>query len=54
MRPGLTGLAQVQGRYHTDASFKVGHDLQYLVNWSLALDVQILVRTVWVVVARRV
>lgn len=54
VRPGLTGLAQVQGRYHTDASFKVGHDLQYLVNWSLALDVQILVRTIWVVVARRV
>ena len=54
VRPGLTGLAQVQGRYHTDASFKVGHDLQYLVNWSLALDVQILVRTVWVVLARRV
>ena len=54
VRPGLTGLAQVQGRYHTDASFKVGHDLQYLVNWSLALDVQIMVRTVWVVLARRV
>ncbi|MFM7489028.1 MAG: exopolysaccharide biosynthesis polyprenyl glycosylphosphotransferase, partial [Actinomycetota bacterium] len=49
LRPGLTGLAQVQGRYETDAAFKVGHDLQYLVNWSLALDVQILLRTVWVV-----
>ena len=54
LRPGLTGLAQVQGRYHTDAAFKVGHDLQYLVNWSLALDVQILLRTIWVVLARRV
>lgn len=54
LRPGLTGLAQVQGRYNTDAAFKVGHDLQYLVNWSLALDVQILLRTVWVVLVRRV
>ena len=54
LRPGLTGLAQVQGRYQTDAAFKVGHDLQYLVNWSLALDVQILLRTIWVVLARRV
>ena len=54
MRPGLTGLAQVQGRYHTDAAFKVGPDLQYLVNWSLVLDLQIIVRTVWVVLARRV
>ncbi len=52
--PGLTGLAQVQGRYGTDAEYKLGYDLQYLVNWSLVLDVQILVRTVWVVLSRRV
>lgn len=54
MPPGLTGLAQVQGRYDTDAEYKLGYDLQYLVNWSIILDVQILVRTVWVVVSRRV
>lgn len=54
LAPGLTGLAQVNGRYDTDAAFKLGHDLQYLVNWSPVLDVQILVRTVWVVAARRV
>jgi exopolysaccharide biosynthesis polyprenyl glycosylphosphotransferase len=52
--PGLTGLAQVQGRYGTDAEYKLGYDLQYLVNWSIVLDVQILVRTVWVVLSRRV
>jgi lipopolysaccharide/colanic/teichoic acid biosynthesis glycosyltransferase len=52
--PGLTGLAQVHGRYGTDAEYKLGYDIQYLVNWSLALDVQILLRTIWVVVARRV
>lgn len=54
LAPGLTGLAQVNGRYDTDAAFKLGHDLQYLVNWSPVLDVQILIRTIWVVVARRV
>lgn len=54
LRPGITGLAQVQGRYHTDAVYKVGHDLQYLVNWSPVLDLQILLRTLWVVLARRV
>jgi lipopolysaccharide/colanic/teichoic acid biosynthesis glycosyltransferase len=32
--PGITGLAQVNGRYHTDASYKLGYDLQYLANWS--------------------
>lgn len=52
--PGLTGLAQIQGRYGTDAEFKLGYDIQYLVNWSLVLDVQILFRTVWVVLSRRV
>lgn len=54
LAPGLTGLAQVNGRYDTDAAFKLGHDLQYLVNWSPVLDLQILARTVWVVLARRV
>jgi lipopolysaccharide/colanic/teichoic acid biosynthesis glycosyltransferase len=52
--PGITGLAQVQGRYATDPEFKLGHDLQYLVNWSVVLDLQIMVRTVWVVLTRRV
>lgn len=52
--PGITGLAQVHGRYHTDPEYKLGHDLQYLVNYSPVMDVQILLRTVWVVVSRRV
>ncbi len=52
--PGLTGLAQVEGRYGTDAEFKLGYDIQYLVNWSLVNDVQILARTIWVVLSRRV
>ena len=51
--PGITGLAQVHGRYHTDPEYKLGHDIQYLVNWSAVMDLQILLRTVWVVLARR-
>jgi exopolysaccharide biosynthesis polyprenyl glycosylphosphotransferase len=51
--PGLTGLAQVSGRYHTDATYKLGYDLQYLANWSAILDLEILLRTVTVVVGRR-
>ena len=51
--PGITGLAQVNGRYHTDPSYKLGHDLQYLVNWSPILDLQILSKTVWIVLSRR-
>jgi lipopolysaccharide/colanic/teichoic acid biosynthesis glycosyltransferase len=52
--PGITGLAQIHGRYDTDADYKLGYDLQYLVNWSLVLDIQILLKTVWVVLSRRV
>lgn len=52
--PGLTGLAQIHGRYHTDAEYKLGYDLQYLVNWSPLLDLEIIARTIWVILARRV
>ena len=54
VRPGMTGLAQVQGRYDSDPGHKLGYDLQYLANWSLVLDVQILLRTIWVIATRRV
>ena len=49
--PGLTGLAQIHGRYATNPEYKIGYDLQYLVNWSPVLDLQILARTVWVVLS---
>ena len=52
--PGLTGLAQIHGRYHTDAQYKLGYDLQYLVNWSPVLDLEIIARTIWVILTRRV
>ena len=50
--PGITGLAQVSGRYHTDASYKLGYDLQYLANWSAVQDLEILFRTVAVLLRR--
>lgn len=51
--PGITGLAQIRGRYGTNPVHKLGYDLQYLVEWSIVLDIQILMKTVWVVVSRR-
>jgi len=51
--PGITGLAQVRGRYHTDPGYKLGHDIQYLVSWSPLLDLQIMLRTVAVVLRRK-
>lgn len=55
VRPGLTGWAQVNGcRGELDRVEKlvarVQHDLYYIENWSLALDVRIMLRTVACVV----
>lgn len=50
VRPGITGWAQVCGGYasHIDeVKDKVGYDLYYIKNFSFALDVQIIIRTVW-------
>lgn len=54
LRPGLTGLAQIYGRYNTRPEYKLGYDLHYAVNWSALLDAEILVKTIAVVLLRRV
>lgn len=51
VRPGITGWAQVNGfRGETDTIEKmkgrVEHDLHYLRNWSLSLDLWVIVKTV--------
>ncbi len=55
VKPGMTGLAQVKGlrgkissTEHVEA--RVGADLDYIKNWSIALDLKILCRTVWAVI----
>jgi exopolysaccharide biosynthesis polyprenyl glycosylphosphotransferase len=50
VRPGITGLWQVSGRADLPWEESVRLDLFYVDNWSLALDVQILFRTVAAVV----
>ena len=53
-KPGLTGMWQVSGRSKIrDFDQVVQLDREYIENWSLRLDFQILVRTVWVVLTRR-
>ncbi len=52
MRPGLTGLWQVSGRNEVPEFEEVVRmDLKYIDNWSLRLDVQILLRTIGVVIS---
>jgi len=58
VRPGLTGWAQVNGlRGETQSVEKmkarIDHDLDYLRNWSLRLDLYIIARTAWIVLAGR-
>ncbi|HLY67132.1 MAG TPA: sugar transferase, partial [Chloroflexota bacterium] len=43
---GMTGLWQVSGRSHLNFEEMVMMDLYYIENWSLGLDVKILLRTI--------
>jgi Undecaprenyl-phosphate glucose phosphotransferase len=54
VKPGITGWAQVKGyRGALDSPDKiihrVNHDLYYIENWSLGLDIRILLRTAYLV-----
>ena len=51
MRPGITGLWQVGGRNMVDFDEWMRMDLLYVDQWSLALDVKILLRTIPVVMS---
>lgn len=52
VRPGMTGYWQVSGRSDTSYGFRVELDTYYVRNWSVWLDLDILVRTAGVVVRR--
>jgi len=52
VRPGLTGFWQVSGRNHTTFEERTRFDVYYVRNWSVWLDIYILLRTAWVVLAR--
>jgi sugar transferase EpsL len=53
VRPGLTGLAQVQGRNALQWTERLAIDVWYVDNRSLRMDLSILWQTVRVVLARR-
>jgi lipopolysaccharide/colanic/teichoic acid biosynthesis glycosyltransferase len=51
MRPGLSGLAQVNmgytGESEADTRSKLSFDLYYILRFSLALDIQIALKTLF-------
>jgi exopolysaccharide biosynthesis polyprenyl glycosylphosphotransferase len=46
VRAGITGYAQVYGKYSTDFQAKLKFDLVYIKNYSLLFDIQILLQTI--------
>ncbi len=53
VRPGITGLWQVSGRNSLSFQERVDCDAVYLANWSLMLDISILLHTPGVVILQR-
>jgi len=49
VKPGITGFAQIKYRYGAsveDAKEKLKYDLYYVKNWSVFMDIQIILRTI--------
>lgn len=53
IRPGITGMAQISGRSDLDFEKEYRLDLYYIENWSLWLDIQILLKTFGVLFKKR-
>jgi lipopolysaccharide/colanic/teichoic acid biosynthesis glycosyltransferase len=53
VKPGVTGLWQVEGRNRATFDDMVRMDLRYVRQWSIALDLKILLRTLLIVVNKR-
>ncbi len=52
VRPGITGLWQINDRVNnTSATFMIKHDISYVENYSLWLDIKILLKTPMVVIS---
>jgi exopolysaccharide biosynthesis polyprenyl glycosylphosphotransferase len=51
-KPGVTGLWQVSGRHELVFEDYIRYDLFYVENWSFALDLQIIARTIPAILSR--
>ena len=52
MKAGLTGYAQIEGRYNTSAEDKLMLDMMYIESFSVWLDVKLLLRTLTVLMKK--
>lgn len=53
LKPGITGLWQISGRSDISYDERVKLDIYYVENWSLWLDIKIVLKTAWSVLASR-
>lgn len=53
VKPGMTGLAQISGRSDLNFEDEVRIDTYYIENWSLLLDLQIILKTPMVLITSR-
>jgi len=53
VKPGITGLAQIRGDYHTDPRDKLRYDLLYIKRKSIWLDVKIIAITAYICILRK-
>lgn len=52
VKPGITGLAQINGRKELTWEERIAYDIQYIDNWSIYLDFKIILRTILVLINR--
>ena len=52
VKPGLTGLAQIEAYYHTSPRNKIRYDYLYIKNKSVFLDLKILLKTMIIIFTR--
>ena len=52
VKPGITGLPQINGRGRLSFQRTIAYDLEYVEKKSIALDIKILIMTVWKVIAK--
>ena len=53
IKPGLTGMAQINGRSDLSLDQEVAFDTYYVENWSFFLDLEIIFKTPFIVLFKR-